>query len=173
MLFRSDALHDLGDAVSIGISYLFERKSRRQPDEVYTYGYARSSVLGGIITTLILLVGSVVVLVGAVLRIITPVKINYGGMIVFAIFGVIVNLIAAYVTHGVDSINQKAVNLHMLEDVLGWLVVLIGAFLMHFTDWALLDPLLSIGVTLFILVHAAKNLREGLRLVFSKRRSTL
>ncbi|MBQ3554017.1 MAG: cation transporter [Clostridia bacterium] len=169
----SDALHDLGDAVSIGISYLFERKSRRQPDEVYTYGYARSSVLGGIITTLILLVGSVVVLIGAVLRIITPVKINYGGMIVFAIFGVIVNLIAAYVTHGGDSINQKAVNLHMLEDVLGWLVVLIGAFLMHFTDWALLDPLLSIGVTLFILVHAAKNLREGLRLVFSKRRSTL
>ena len=81
----SDAVHDAGDAASIGLSYFLERKSRRQPDETYTYGYARYSVLGGVITTLILLVGSAAVIINAVARIITPVAIDYRGMIVFAV----------------------------------------------------------------------------------------
>ena len=122
----SDAIHDIGDAISIGISYFLERKSKKQPDEVYTYGYARYSVVGGVVTTLILLLGSVAVVYNAVIRIISPVPVNYGGMIVFAIVGVVVNGGAALFTRDGDSVNQKAVNLHMLEDVLGWIVVLIG-----------------------------------------------
>lgn len=164
----SDSLHDLGDALSIGISYFLEKKSKKKADEKYTYGYIRYSVLGGIITTTILLAGSVLVIIGSVRRLINPVEINYSGMIVFAVIGVILNFVAAYVTREGDSINQKAVNLHMLEDVLGWVVVLIGAIIMNFTDIRMIDPLMSIGVALFILVNALKNLKTVLDLFLEK-----
>ena len=116
----SDSVHDMGDAISIGLSYFLEKKSKKDPDNNYTYGYIRYSVLGGLITTLILMVGSILVIYGAITRIIHPVDINYSGMIIFAIFGVIINFMAAYFTSRGDSINQRSVNLHMLEDVLGW-----------------------------------------------------
>jgi len=164
----SDALHDAGDAMSIGISWFLERKSKKQPDETYTYGYARYSVLGGFITTAILLIGSFLVIVNAVHRIIAPTQINYGGMILFAVVGVCVNLCAAFFTREGGSLNQKAVNLHMLEDVLGWVVVLAGAVIMRFVDIPILDPIMSIGVAIFILFNAMGNLKEIFDLFLEK-----
>ena len=164
----SDAIHDLGDATSIGISYFLERKSKKNPDKKYTYGYARYSVLGGVITTTILLVGSILVMVGAVKRLFNPVEVNYQGMIIFAVIGVVLNFIAAYVTREGDSINQKSVNLHMLEDVLGWVVVLIGSIIMNFTDIKILDSIMSIGVALFILINSLRNLKQVLDLFLEK-----
>ena len=164
----SDAIHDLGDATSIGISYFLEKKSKKQPDNTYTYGYVRFSVMGSVITTLILLFGSVMVIYNAVLRIINPVEINYNGMIIFAVVGALVNFLAAYFTKDGDSLNQKAVNLHMLEDVLGWIVVLVGAIIMRFTDIRVIDPLMSMGVAVFILINAIKNLKEVLDLFLEK-----
>ena len=164
----SDAVHDMGDACSIGFSYFLEKKSTRQPDASHTYGYTRYSVLGGVITTCILLVGSVLVAYNAVLRCINPVKIHYNGMIVFAVVGVLVNGLASYVTREGKSLNQKAVNLHMLEDVLGWAVVLIGGVVMRFTNWFWLDPVLSIGVAVFIFIHAISSLKEALNLFLLK-----
>ena len=164
----SDAVHDIGDAASIGIAYFLERKSKKQPDGVYTYGYGRYSVVGSMITTLILLVGSAFVIVSAVARIFDPVPIRYDGMIIFAVVGVCVNLGAAFFTREKGSLNQKAVNLHMLEDVLGWAVVLVGALVMRFTDWAVIDPLMSIGVAVFILVSALRNLWEAVELFLER-----
>ena len=164
----SDAVHDLGDAASIGVSFFLEKKSKKQPDEKYTYGYTRFSVMGSVITTLILLIGSALVVVSATKRIINPTQINYSGMIIFAIIGVVVNFLAAFVTREGDSLNQKAVNLHMLEDVLGWIVVLIGAIVMRFTDFGIIDPILSILVAVFILINALKNLKEILDLFLEK-----
>ena len=155
----SDAVHDLGDAIGIGASYLCERKSHNKPDERYTYGYIRYSVLGGFITTVILLIGSFGVVYQAVLRLMNPIPIHYNGMVLFAIIGVIVNGVAAYCTREGHSVNQRAVNLHMLEDVLGWIAVLIGALVMRFTHLLMLDSILSIGIALYILVHAFKNLK--------------
>ena len=164
----SDAVHDVGDAVSIGLSFFLEKKSKKQPDDIYTYGYARYSVIGSVITTLILLFGSVAVIFGAVSRIINPIKINYNGMIVFAIVGVVINFFAAFFTRKGDSLNQKAVNLHMLEDVLGWAVVLVGAVVMHFTNLWLIDPCLSICVAIFIFINAIKNLKVAVDLFLEK-----
>ena len=164
----SDAIHDIGDAASIGFSFFLEKKSRKQPDEKYTYGYLRYSVIGGLITTVILLVGSVGVIYNAVLRILEPQDINYNGMIIFAVVGALVNFLAAFFTRDGDSINQKAVNLHMLEDVLGWIVVLLGAVVMRFTDFKLIDPLMSIGVAVFIMVNAYKNLKDILVVFLEK-----
>lgn len=164
----SDAVHDLGDALSIGLAYLLEKKSKKQPDTNYTYGYARYSVLGALITSTILIVGSVFVIFNAVNRIINPVEIRYNGMIIFAIIGASVNFLAAYFTREGDSMNQKAVNLHMLEDVLGWVIVLIGAITMKFTDFRFIDSVLSIGVALFILVNALKSYKSILDLFLEK-----
>lgn len=164
----SDAVHDIGDATSIGAAFFLEKKSKKQPDEKYTYGYARYSIIGSVITTLILLLGSVMVIYNAVLRIINPTDINYDGMIIFAVIGVIVNLCAAFLTREGDSLNQKAVNLHMLEDVLGWVVVLFGAIVMRFTDISIIDPLMSIGVAVFILINAIRNLSEVLEIFLEK-----
>lgn len=164
----SDAIHDLGDAASIGVSFFLEKLSKKQPDDKYTYGYVRYSVVGSVITTLILLFGSVAVIFNAVGRIITPVEINYDGMLIFAVFGVIVNFAAAFFTREGDSLNQKAVNLHMLEDVLGWAVVLVGAAVMKISDFAIIDPLMSIGVAVFILINAFRNLKEVFDLFLEK-----
>lgn len=156
----SDAVHDLGDAISIGIAYFLERYSRKGPDDRYSYGYIRYSVMGSLMTTLILIIGSTIVICGSIYRLFHPAPINYDGMIILAIFGVIVNFAAVYFTRDGESLNQKSVNLHMLEDVLGWVVVLIGAILMRFTDLSFIDPILSIFVAIFILVSALKNLKS-------------
>ena len=164
----SDAVHDLGDAAGIGISYFLEKKSKKQPDEKYTYGYSRYSVIGSVITTFILLFGSVAVILNAVKKIIEPSQINYNGMIVFAVVGVIINFIAAYFTRHGDSLNQKAVNLHMLEDVLGWAIVLVGAIVMKFTDFSIIDPIMSVGLSIFIFINAVRNLKEAVDLFLEK-----
>jgi len=164
----SDALHDLGDAMSIGLAFFLEKKSLRPPDARYTYGYGRFSALGGMITSLILLAGSCLVVIHSVQRLFVPNEIRYNAMIVFAAVGAVVNFTAALVTRHGESVNQRAVNLHMLEDVLGYVAVLIGAVVMRFTGFWQLDSILSIAVAVFIFIHAAKNLREGIRLFLEK-----
>lgn len=164
----SDSIHDLGDALSIGMAYYLEKLSKKQPDNKYTYGYMRYSVLGSVITTIILIVGSVLIIWNSVDRIYHPVIINYDGMMVFAVIGMLINLGAAFVTHGGSSLNQKAINLHMLEDVLGWVVVLVGAVVMKLTDISIIDPLMSIGVALFILINATRMLIQAIDLFMEK-----
>ena len=154
--------------MSIGLSYILEKKSKKKPDNTYTYGYIRYSVIGSIITSTILLTGSIFVIYEAVKRLINPQELNYNGMIIISIIGVIVNTLAAMATKEGDSLNQKSVNLHMLEDVLGWVVVLIGSILIKFTNITYIDSILSIGVALFILRHAARNIKEVLDLFLEK-----
>ena len=164
----SDSVHDIGDAMSIGVSYFLEKKSKKKPDDKYTYGYVRYSVIGSTITTIILILGSIFVIYNAIKRIFNPVDINYNGMIMFAVVGVLINFLATYFTKEGNSLNQKAVNLHMLEDVLGWILVLIGAITMRFTDIKVIDPILSIFVALFIFKNAVNNFKSILDLFLEK-----
>lgn len=164
----SDSVHDFGDSVSIGISYILEEKSKKEPDDKYTFGYGRYSVLGSLIMTVILIVGSIFVIIHACYRIIHPAEIDYNGMLLFAAFGMGVNFIAAVATRGDGSLNQQAVSLHMFEDVLGWGVVLLGAILMKFTNITYIDPIMSIGVAIFLLVHAFKHFKEICDIFFEK-----
>lgn len=164
----SDALHDLGDALSIGIAYFLEKKSKKKPDKKYSYGYARFSVIGSAITTLILIIGSFIVIYNAIYKIINPSLIKEESMIIFAIVGVIVNFIAVKFTHEKGSLNQKAVNLHMLEDMLGWIVVLIGAIVIKFTGFVIIDPIMSLLIAIFILINAIKNIKCVLDIFLEK-----
>ncbi len=165
----SDAVHDCGDAISIGLSYLLEKKSKRKPDNTYTFGYQRYSILGAFMTTSILMIGSILVILGAINRLFHLEAIDYNGMILFAVLGVIINFVATIFTRDGDSLNQKAVNLHMLEDVLGWIVVLVGSLVIKYTGFTIIDTLMSIGVALFIFVHAVHEFKEIIDLFLEKR----
>lgn len=164
----ADAIHDVGDAFSIGVSYLLERKSKHEANSSYTYGYGRYSVLGSVLTASILLVGTVTVCINAIPRLIHPIAIDYNGILVFAIIGVIVNFAAAVLTHGGHSINQKAVSLHMLEDVMGWVTVLIGAVVMKITGFSRIDAVLSICIALYVAWHAIKLLHHSCAVLVEK-----
>lgn len=164
----SDSVHDLGDALSIGLTFVLEKVSQKSPDNAHTYGYLRYSVLGGLITSLILTIGSVIIIHNSILRLFNPTEINPDGMIILAIFGTIINFAAEYFTHGGNSINQRAVSLHLLEDLLGWIIVLIGAILIKFTNINYIDAAMSIGLGIFIFINALKTLKEILDIFLEK-----
>ena len=154
----SDSIHDMGDAISIGLSYIMEKRSEKSPDSKYTYGYKRYSILGGLITTIILVCGSIIMIIHSIQRFFSPIPVQYNQMIIIAIIGCIINFWAAKITHSHNSINQKAVSLHMMEDMFGWISVLIGAIIMKFTNWSFIDPCISIIISIFIMYHAIKNI---------------
>lgn len=154
----SDALHDFGDSLSIGLAFLFEKKSGKKADDKYTYGYIRYSVVGALITTVILLVGSIFIVKHAVERLINPQSVVSWGILVLAVVGIIINGIAVFVTSKGKNINEKAIRLHLIEDVLGWVIVLIGGIVMYFTNWYIIDPILSLILAAFILVNVVMNL---------------
>lgn len=156
----SDALHDFGDSISIGFCAFLEKKSKKKANDNYTYGYSRFSALGSLLTTIILTVGSILVVYNAIERLINPTVINYDGMIIFAVVGVVVNFIAYIFSGHGKSLNQKLVSLHMLEDVLGWVVVLVGAIVIKFTGVVFVDPILSICVAVYILYNALRGLSQ-------------
>ncbi len=164
----SDAIHDAGDAISIGISYFLERKSNKKSDKNYTFGYRRYSIIGALISTCILLIGTFIVIYNAIGRLFNPVDINYNGMIIIAIVGVIINFLAAYCTKEGDSLNQHAVNLHMLEDVLGWVVVLIGSIVIKITNFVYLDSIMSIGISIYLIIESIKNLKKIMNILLIK-----
>ncbi len=164
----SDAIHDFGDSLAIGISYLLENISNKERDKKYTYGYKRYSVLSAILTSVILLFGSLIIIFNAFIRLFIPGDINVTGMFIFAIFGLIINGYATYKTSKGENLNEKSVNLHMLEDVLGWLAVLIGSLFIKVTGWYIIDPLLSIFIALFIGYESIKNLWKSLGVILEK-----
>jgi cobalt-zinc-cadmium efflux system protein len=153
----ADAVHDLGDSLSIGLAWLLSRISNRHPDDAYTYGYHRFSLLGALVNGVVLIVGSVWVLSEALPRLFAPEMPHAQGMFWLAILGVSVNGVAAWKLSKGKTLNERVLNWHLLEDVLGWLAVLIVSVLLVFFDWPILDPVLSIGFTLFILVNVVKN----------------
>ena len=162
----ADAVHDLGDTLSIGSAWLLNKLGTKSATNEFTYGYRRLSLLGALINGIVLIVGSAWVLYEAVPRLSNPEMPETEGMIVLAILGVLVNGFAAYKLHGGKSLNEKVLNWHLLEDVLGWVAVLIVAIVMQFKDWPVLDPVLSIGFTLFILFNVIRNLISTVKLFF-------
>ncbi|MEJ8803322.1 cation diffusion facilitator family transporter [Pontibacter sp. H249] len=161
----SDALHDLGDSLSLGLAWYFEKVAKRQRDAKFTFGYKRFSLLGAVVNSVILLVGSIIILSEAIPRIWNPEPVNAAGMIGFAILGVLVNGAAVLRLKGGESLNEKVVRLHLLEDVLGWLAVLVGGIILFFFDWPVIDPLLSLGITVFVLYNVVRNLRQSLKIL--------
>lgn len=156
----SDAVHDLGDTTAIGFALFLERYSRKGRDKLFSYGYGRFSALSAFFTATVLAVGSILIGIHAIQAFFETGKVHTEGMIYLAIAGVVFNGLAAVSLKGGQSLNQKAVLYHLLEDLFGWIVVLIGAVLLHFTGLSWIDPLLALLISLFILYRVAGLIRN-------------
>ena len=160
----ADAVHDLGDSISIGMAWLLDKFSRKDATNTFTYGYRRLSLVGAFINAVILTAGSIWILFEAIPRLWNPVMPMAEGMALLAVFGVIVNGYAAFKLSKGQSLNERVLNWHLLEDVLGWVAVLVVSIVLLFVDWPILDPLLSIAFTLFILVNVIRHLGSTIKL---------
>lgn len=161
MAIMSDAVHDLGDTIAIGSALWLEKVAERKRDRNYTYGYRRFSTLGALLTSIILFAGSILILSEAIPRLLQPQEVMAKGMLWMAVLGIVFNGLAAWRLHGGNtSLNNRAVMLHLMEDVLGWVAVLIGSIVIHYTGWFWIDPLMSVGIAIFILFHVIRNIRK-------------
>ena len=160
----SDAVHDLGDSVALGAAWFLEGYARKAGDRRFSYGYRRFSLLGAWTNTIVLVVGSVVVLTEAVPRLFTPEPPHAAGMLGFAVIGIAANGAAAWRLRGRESFNTRVAAWHLIEDVLGWVAVLVVSVTLLFVDLPILDPALSIAITTYILFNVLSNLRRTLML---------
>lgn len=161
----SDSLHDFGDSLSLGLAYYFHKKSTKKRDEHFSYGYKRFSLLGAFINSIVLIVGSILIIRESVGRIIHPEQADPKGMLVLAIIGVAVNTIAMLRLKKGKSINERVVSLHFIEDILGWVAVLAGSIIMLLVDLPVIDPILSLLIAFFILFNVYKNLRQVFQII--------
>lgn len=161
----SDALHDLGDSLSLGLSWYFQKLSKKGRTKKFSYGYKRFSLLGAIINSIVLVAGSIFILTKAIPELFNPGETNVQGMLYLAILGIVVNGAAVLKLRKGESLNEKVVSLHLLEDVLGWVAVLIGSIIMMYIDAPFIDPLLSVLISLFVLYNVYKNLRKSMLVI--------
>ncbi|MBQ8798341.1 MAG: cation transporter [Lachnospiraceae bacterium] len=156
----SDAIHDFGDCFALGMAWRLEKVSKRPPNDVYHFGYRRFSVVAGLVNNFILLMGGVVLIVTSLQRFFNPRSIDGKGMLLFAVVGIIMNGAAMLLTSKGKNVNEKAISMHMLEDVLTWVAVLMVGIILCFYPLPVLDSLLSIGMTMVIFIGVAKNLKR-------------
>lgn len=165
----SDSVHDFGDSISIGVAILLEKKAKKKPNFKYTYGYYRFSLLGGLISSIILIVGSTIVVYKAIERIINPEPLLRPELLIwFALIGVVVNGLAAYNASKGKSINEKVISLHLLEDVFGWVALLIAAIFINLYNIPILDVILSLLFTVYIIYHVIRNLKKIMEIFLEK-----
>lgn len=165
MAILADAVHDLGDTLAIGSSLFLESYAQKGRSNTYSFGYKRFSPLGALINGIILLAGSAVIIVETVPRLLHPEPVDAQGMLYLAVLGVLMNGAAVWrLRREKNSLNQRTVMLHLMEDALGWVAVLVGSVVLMFTELYWIDPLLSMGIAVFILWNAFKNLRQVLKI---------
>ena len=160
----ADSVHDLGDAIAIGISAFLETISNREEDNQYTLGYKRFSLLGALVTAVILVTGSVLVILENVTKILHPQPVNDEGILWLGIIAITINLLASLVVGKGKTKNESILSLHFLEDTLGWVAVILMAIVLRFTDWYILDPLLSLVISFFILSKALPRFWSTLKI---------
>lgn len=161
----SDALHDMGDSFSLGLAWYLQKVSKKGRSPKFTYGYRRFSLLGAIINSFILFAGSLFIITRAIGRMQHVEEADPKGMVLLALLGIAVNGLAVYRLKKGTSQNERVVTLHLMEDVLGWVAVLIGSIVIYFTEWYIIDAILSLLIALYVMVNAFKNLRKSVKIV--------
>ena len=160
----ADSVHDFGDAIAIGISAFLESISNRKEDSHYTLGYKRFSLLGAMVTAVILMTGSGMVILENMVKLFHPQPVNDEGLLWLGIIAISVNVLASLVIRKGQTKNESILSLHFLEDTLGWLAVILMAMVLRYTDWYILDPLLSLAISFFILSKAIPRFWSTLKI---------
>ena len=161
----SDALHDFGDSIALIVSWLFERGAKRSPDIHRTFGYQRLSLFSALFSASILIGGSIVIIFQAIPRLLSPETVNATGMLGLAVIGIGFNSAGYFLLKKGESVNEKVLSWHLLEDVLGWAGILVGGVIIFFYKVYILDPIITIGLTAFILYNVARNMKEAINIL--------
>lgn len=161
----ADALHDLGDSLSLGLAWYFQNLSNKKSNKNYTYGYKRYTLIGALVNASVLLVGTVFIISETIPRIFNPQVANAPGMVLLSILGIVINGAAVLRLKKGKTINERVVMLHLLEDVLGWFAVLVGAIIMYFFNWPIIDPILSLAIAAYVLFNVFHNLKDVFRIL--------
>jgi cobalt-zinc-cadmium efflux system protein len=161
----SDALHDFGDSIALIVSWFFEREAKKSPDAKYTFGYQRLSLFSALFAASILVGGSIVIIVQAVPRFFNPEPVNAFGMVGIAVVGIVFNGVGFFRLKKGESLNEKVLSWHLLEDVLGWVGILVGGVIIYFWKFYLIDPIMTVALTVFVLYNVTKNLREAVSIL--------
>jgi cobalt-zinc-cadmium efflux system protein len=161
----SDALHDFGDSIALFVSWLFERGAKKSPDARYTFGYQRLSLFSALFSAFILIGGSIVIILQAIPRFFNPEPVNAFGMVGIAFVGIAFNGAGFFLLKKGESLNEKVLSWHLLEDVLGWVGILVGGVIIYVWKFYLVDPIMTVGLTAFILYSVTKNLREAVSIL--------
>lgn len=161
----SDALHDFGDSIALFFSWIFERGARKKPDLNRTFGYQRLSLFSAIFSASILIAGSTIIIFQAIPRLLNPELVNAFGMVGIAVAGIFFNGIGFIQLKKGESLNEEILSWHLLEDVLGWIGILVGGLVIYFWKIYILDPLLTIGLTVFILYSVVKSSKEAVNIL--------
>lgn len=160
----SDSFHDFGDACALGLAWYFQTLAQKKSDDKFTYGYGRFSLLSALINTNILTISSVYIIYKSIFRLFTPEPLEASGMLGLAVMGIIVNGIAAWYLNKGKSLNEKVMSLHLLEDVMGWVAILVGSVVIYFTNWFVIDAILSLAISFYILKNALTNMKAVLKI---------
>ena len=161
----SDALHDFGDSIALIVSWFFERGAKKSPNSRYTFGYQRLSLFSAIFAASVLIGGSVIIIFEAIPRFLNPEPVNALGMVGISFVGIAFNGLGFFLLKRGESLNEKVLSWHLLEDVLGWIGILVGGLVIYFWKFYLIDPIITVALTAFILFNVARNLREAISIL--------
>lgn len=159
----SSAIHDFSDSITVCLENLFNKKSKQKPNNKYSFGYSRYKLIGKFFTSILLLITSGIIIYFAINRIKNPLNINYDGMIIFSIFGILLN---AYVAYKLK--NDKENNYNTMIDVYGWLIVLISSILIKLFKIFIIDPVVAIIMALYMLYQTYKYLNKIFNAIMEK-----
>lgn len=164
----SDAVHDFGDSIALALSYIFEKIGKKESNEKYTYGYKRLSLIGAFINIIVLSVGTIFVFKEAIQALANPTAVKAEGMLLLAIIGIIINGASVFRMKGSKKILDKTVMMHLMEDLLGWVAVLVVSIVIYFTNWYILDPILSLGICVVIGRNIYFNLKTAIMIIMQR-----
>ncbi|WP_232476001.1 cation diffusion facilitator family transporter [Flavisphingomonas formosensis] len=158
----SDAGHMLTDVAALVIALMAIRIGQRAPDDRRTFGYRRLEILAAAFNAVMLFVVALYVLIEAIGRFRTPEPVQSGGMLAIATVGLVVNLVAMrLLMAGKDaSLNVKGAYLEVWADMLGSIGVIAGALAIRFTGWTWIDPIVAIGIGLWVLPRTWMLLKD-------------
>jgi len=156
----SDAGHVLTDIAAIGLSWYAMHQSQKPASEKFTFGYHRSGILAAFINAMTLIVIAVVILYEAIERFKNPQPVESTWMFISASVGLVMNLYLGLGLRKEDNINVKSAVLHMIGDAMASAGVIIGGFVILFTGWDIVDPVLSVLIALLIAAGAWKIVKQ-------------
>ena len=157
----SDAGHMWTDVSALGLAMLAAWWAGRPANRKRTYGYVRLEILSALVNGVLLLAITVFIVVEAVERLQRPTPVILGPMAVVATIGLGANLLAMGFLHSGHSLNTRSAFLHVLGDALSSVGVLVAAGVMALTGWHWVDPLISIGISVVVVVGGWRLLREA------------